>query len=101
MRLVLLTAMLCVGLAAAAAAQDAKAKGEKVFADQKCSLCKIPIGVALATDFMDDVVTERHRSEGSAGTRLHHLQGPEGLLNAELLTYPQSFLQHRGLEMEA
>ena len=31
---------LCVGLAASAAAQDAKvAKGEKLFADQKCSLC--------------------------------------------------------------
>jgi mono/diheme cytochrome c family protein len=31
---------LCVGLAATAAAQDAKvAKGEKLFADQKCSLC--------------------------------------------------------------
>jgi mono/diheme cytochrome c family protein len=32
--------MLCVGLAATAAAQDAKvAKGEKLFADQKCTLC--------------------------------------------------------------
>jgi mono/diheme cytochrome c family protein len=31
---------LCVGLAATAAAQDAKvAKGEKLFADQKCTLC--------------------------------------------------------------
>jgi len=31
---------LCVGLAATAAAQDAKvAKGEKLFADQKCSMC--------------------------------------------------------------
>jgi len=31
---------LCVGLAATAAAQDAKvAKGEKLFTDQKCSLC--------------------------------------------------------------
>ena len=30
----------CVGLAATAAAQDAKvAKGEKLFADQKCTLC--------------------------------------------------------------
>ena len=29
----------CVGLAANAAAQDAKAKGEKVYADSKCSLC--------------------------------------------------------------
>jgi mono/diheme cytochrome c family protein len=31
---------LCVGLAATAAAQDAKvAKGEKLYADQKCALC--------------------------------------------------------------
>ena len=31
---------LCVGLAATAAAQDAKiAQGEKVYADQKCALC--------------------------------------------------------------
>ena len=31
---------LCVGLAATAAAQDAKvAKGEKLFFDQKCTLC--------------------------------------------------------------
>ena len=31
---------LCVGLAAPAAAQDAKvAKGEKLFVDQKCTLC--------------------------------------------------------------
>jgi mono/diheme cytochrome c family protein len=29
----------CIGIAATAAAQDAKAKGEKVFVDQKCSLC--------------------------------------------------------------
>ena len=32
--------VLCMGLAATAAAQDAKvAKGEKLFADQKCTLC--------------------------------------------------------------
>ncbi len=30
---------LCVGFAASAAAQDKVAKGEKVYADQKCSLC--------------------------------------------------------------
>jgi mono/diheme cytochrome c family protein len=29
----------CLGLAAAAAAQDVKAKGEKVYADQKCAMC--------------------------------------------------------------
>jgi mono/diheme cytochrome c family protein len=33
-------AVFCMALAATAAAQDAKAtKGEKLFADQKCSLC--------------------------------------------------------------
>ena len=30
---------ICLGFAAAATAQDAKTKGEKVYADQKCSLC--------------------------------------------------------------
>lgn len=29
----------CLGFAAAASAQDAKAKGEKVYADQKCAMC--------------------------------------------------------------
>jgi len=36
----LIVSVMCVGWAAAAAAQDAKvAQGEKVFADQKCTLC--------------------------------------------------------------
>ena len=35
----MVTMALCVGIAASAAADDAKNKGEKVFADQKCSLC--------------------------------------------------------------
>jgi mono/diheme cytochrome c family protein len=40
MRSVLFTAALCLGLAAAAAAQDAKAaKGQQLFTDQKCTLC--------------------------------------------------------------
>jgi len=40
MRSAVLTAMLCLGVAAAAAAQDAKvAKGQQVFTDQKCTLC--------------------------------------------------------------
>jgi mono/diheme cytochrome c family protein len=33
------TVLLVLSMVAAAAAQDAKAKGEKVYADQKCSLC--------------------------------------------------------------
>ena len=39
MRAVMVTMALCVGIAALAAADDAKDQGEKVFADQKCSLC--------------------------------------------------------------
>jgi mono/diheme cytochrome c family protein len=38
MRAALLTVTMCVGIAASAAAQDAK-KGEQLFADQKCTLC--------------------------------------------------------------
>jgi mono/diheme cytochrome c family protein len=30
---------MCAGVASVAAAQDAKAKGEKLFVDQKCTLC--------------------------------------------------------------
>ena len=40
MRSAVITAVLCLGVAAAAAAQDAKvAKGQQLFADQKCTLC--------------------------------------------------------------
>lgn len=39
MRATLLTVTICMGLAVAASAEDAKDKGEKVFADQKCTLC--------------------------------------------------------------
>ena len=40
MRSVMFTAMLCLGVAAGAAAQDAKVtKGQQLFADQKCTLC--------------------------------------------------------------
>ena len=39
MRLAILTMAVCVGMAASASAEDAKDKGEKVFAAQKCSLC--------------------------------------------------------------
>ena len=40
MRSVVFTAVLCLGFAAAAAAQDAKVtKGQQLFADQKCTLC--------------------------------------------------------------
>ena len=39
MRLAILMMAVCVGMAASASAEDAKDKGEKVFAAQKCSLC--------------------------------------------------------------
>jgi mono/diheme cytochrome c family protein len=39
MRSMVLALVMGVGVAAPAAAQDAKAKGEQLFADQKCSLC--------------------------------------------------------------
>jgi mono/diheme cytochrome c family protein len=40
---------------AASAGQDAKAKGEKVFADQKCSLCHSIAGKGNAKGALDDV----------------------------------------------
>ena len=40
MRSIVIGLAMCLGVAAAAAAQDAKvAKGEKLFVDQKCNLC--------------------------------------------------------------
>ena len=38
MRSIVLAGIICVGVAATAAAQDAK-KGEQLFTDQKCTLC--------------------------------------------------------------
>ncbi len=40
MRAIVITVTFCLGVAAVAVAQDAKiAKGEKLYADQKCGLC--------------------------------------------------------------
>ena len=39
MRSTVMALAMCVGVTATAAAQDAKAKGEQLFADQKCTLC--------------------------------------------------------------
>ena len=58
MRSIVLMAMLCVGMAATAEAQDAKAKGEKVFADQKCSLCHSIAGKGNAKGSLDGVGTK-------------------------------------------
>jgi mono/diheme cytochrome c family protein len=54
MRSMILAGVLCVGVAASAAAQG-KAKGEKVFADQKCSLCHSVAGKGNAKGPLDDV----------------------------------------------
>lgn len=54
MRSIVLAAVVCVGVAATAAAQD-KAKGEKVYADQKCSLCHSIAGKGNAKGPLDDV----------------------------------------------
>lgn len=55
MRAVTLTTILVLGMAAAASAQDAKAKGEKTYADQKCSLCHSIAGKGNAKGALDDV----------------------------------------------
>ena len=55
MRSLVLAAVLCVSVAATAAAQDAKAKGEKIYADQKCSLCHSIAGKGNAKGSLDDV----------------------------------------------
>src|SRR5437773_8304863 len=56
MRVFVLSVGLCIGLAAAAAAQDAKAaKGQQVFADQKCSLCHSIAGKGNAKGSLDGV----------------------------------------------
>ena len=55
MRWIVLTGVLCLGVAATASAQDGKARGEKVFADQKCSLCHSIGGKGNAKGVLDDV----------------------------------------------
>jgi mono/diheme cytochrome c family protein len=49
-----MAAVLCVAVAAGATAQDLKA-GEKVFADQKCSLCHSIGGKGNAKGPLDDI----------------------------------------------
>jgi mono/diheme cytochrome c family protein len=55
MRRFVAVAVLCLGVAAVASAQDAKAKGEKIFADQKCSLCHAIAGKGNAKGSLDGV----------------------------------------------
>jgi mono/diheme cytochrome c family protein len=49
------TIVLWIGVAASASAQDAKAKGEKVYAAQKCSLCHSIGGRGNPKGPLDDV----------------------------------------------
>ena len=55
MRRFVAMAVLCVGVAATASAQDGKAKGEKVYADQKCSLCHSIAGKGNPKGSLDGV----------------------------------------------
>ena len=59
MRSIVMAFGLCLGVAAAAAAQDAKvAKGQQVYADQKCSLCHSIAGKGNAKGSLDGVATK-------------------------------------------
>ena len=56
MRGLVLTLGLCIGVAAAAAAQDAKvAKGQQAYTTQKCSLCHSIAGKGNAKGSLDGV----------------------------------------------
>lgn len=56
MRAMAIAVTLCLGLAASAVAQDAKvAKGQQLFADQKCSLCHSIAGKGNAKGSLDSV----------------------------------------------
>ena len=54
-RSIVCTVLLAGGIAASASAQDAKAKGEKVFVEQKCSLCHQVAGKGNAKGVLDEV----------------------------------------------
>ena len=54
-RVVIYVFVLSIGIAAASAAQDGKAAGEKVFADEKCALCHSIAGKGNAKGPLDEV----------------------------------------------
>lgn len=56
-------AVLVIGSAAVASAQDAKAKGQKVYADQKCSMCHSIAGKGNAKGPLDAVGTKYSADE--------------------------------------
>lgn len=55
MRSIVFGVLFTVAVAGAAAAQDAKVKGEEVFAAQKCSMCHSIAGKGNAKGSLDDV----------------------------------------------
>jgi mono/diheme cytochrome c family protein len=64
MRGFVLTLGLCIGVATAAGAQDAKvAKGQQVYTDQKCSLCHAIGGKGNAKGSLDGVGTKLSADE--------------------------------------
>ena len=64
MRAFVLTLGLCIGVVAAATAQDAKvAKGQQVYTDQKCSLCHSIAGKGNAKGSLDGVGTKLSADE--------------------------------------
>jgi len=54
-RHVLFASLVCLTTALPAAAQDLKAKGEKLFVDQKCTLCHSIAGKGNAKGALDEV----------------------------------------------
>jgi mono/diheme cytochrome c family protein len=62
-RSMILSAAVILGLAAAASAQDLKAKGAEVFTAQKCSLCHSVAGKGNPKGVLDDVGTKLKADE--------------------------------------
>jgi mono/diheme cytochrome c family protein len=62
-RSMVLSAAVILGLAAAASAQDLKAKGAEVFTAQKCSLCHSIAGKGNPKGALDDVGTKAKPDE--------------------------------------
>ncbi len=63
MRWMLMAAVMCAGFAAPVAAQDAKAKGAQLFADQKCTLCHSIGDKGNKKGPLDDVGSRRTAAE--------------------------------------
>jgi mono/diheme cytochrome c family protein len=62
-RSIIVCVALCVCFAGTARAQDAKAKGEKIFTDQKCSLCHSIGGHGNAKGPLDEVGSKLSAAE--------------------------------------